>query len=200
MSNKRRHLTYTNHKGVTYYLRRTVTKSGRPRYNFAREPKGEPVEQIPEGWVISESVNGFVSLTKERPAQILPQEVAAAEAVLARHPKSRNYRINVKHDRVEVYERMGPNAGELVAGLAGIGLDVSPRADRLRDVLDRRAQFTPVLRFILTDAEQRTFRIERWCYRGSIDDWIDVGPFGALDRLAHLWIPKLGTDAFFESP
>ena len=197
MSNKKRHLTYTNRKGVTYYLFRTVTKSGKPRYNFAREPKGEPVEQIPEGWRVSESVNGIVSLAKDRPAQILPQEVAAAEAALARHPKSRNYRVNVKYDRIEVYERMGLNADELVASLAGLGLDVSPRADRLEDVLDRHAQFTPVLRFILTDAEQRTFRIERWCYRGNIDGWIDVGPLGVLERLARLWIPKLSTDAFF---
>ncbi|MDY6878588.1 MAG: hypothetical protein SWK90_20615, partial [Chloroflexota bacterium] len=170
-------MTYTNRKGVTYYLRRTITKTGKPRYVFAREPKGELVEQIPEGWRISESVNGIVSLVKDRPAQILPQEVAAVEAAVAHHPKSRNYRVAVKHNRIEVYERVGPDADELLAGLAEMGFGMSRmsrRFDRLRADMDRRAQFTPVLRFILADAEQRTFRTERWCYRGSIDDWLDV--------------------------
>jgi hypothetical protein len=55
-----------------------------------------------------------------------------------------------------------------------------------------------VLRFILLDAEKRTFRVMRMCYLGSIDDWIHVGPIGPVDQLARQLIPKLGTDAFFE--
>ena len=191
-------VTYTNRKGFTYYLRRTVTKTGKLRYVFGREPKGEFVEQIPEGWRISESVNGVVSLIKDRPAQILPQEVAAVEAAVARHPKSHNYRVAVKRNRIEVYERVGPDAGELLADLAKMGLGIFHRSDQLRTEMDRRAQFTPVLRFTLADADQRTFHTERWCYLGSIDDWICVGPTGPLDRLARQWIVRLGTDALFE--
>jgi hypothetical protein len=55
----------------------------------------------------------------------------------------------------------------------------------------------PVLRFILEDEEARVYRAERWCYLGSIDDWIfvDTGP---LERMAQRMIPTLGTDAFYE--
>ena len=42
-------VAYTNCKGKTYYLCQTVTKKGEPWYFFASEPKGEPVEQVPEG-------------------------------------------------------------------------------------------------------------------------------------------------------
>ena len=55
-------VTYTNRKGYTYYLCRGTTKTGKPRYYFAREPKGDPVEQIPEGYEIRESVNGILVL------------------------------------------------------------------------------------------------------------------------------------------
>jgi hypothetical protein len=191
-------VTYTNWRGVTYYLCQGATKTGKPRYYFAREPKGEPVAQIPEGWKISESVNGIVSLVKDRPAQIRLEEVEAVEAAVQRHPKSHNYRVNIKHDRIEVYERVGPGPDELVAKLKEDGLLVPGRAGYLRDSLESHAQFTPVLRFILADAEQRTFRTERWCYLGSIDGWIDVGPMGPVDLLARYWVPKLGTDALFE--
>jgi hypothetical protein len=191
-------VTYTNWRGVTYYLCRGVTKTGKPRYYFAREPKGELVEEIPEGWKISESVNGIVSLVRDRPAQIRPEEVEAVEAAVQRHPKSHNYRIAVKHNRIEVYERVGPDPDELIAELRKVGLLVPGRASRLQEVLEYRARFTPVLRFILEDAERRIFRTERWCYLGSIDDWIEVGPTGPVDRLARQWVPKLGTDALFE--
>jgi len=191
-------VTYTNWRGVTYYLCRGVTKTGKPRYYFAREPKGDSVEQIPEGWKISESVNGAVSLVKDRPAQIRPGEVAAVEAAVQRHPKSYNYRVAVRDNRIEIYERVGPDLDEFITELSKVGLLVPGRADWLRELLEDRARFTPVLRFILVDAEQRTFCTERWCYLGSIDDWIDVGPMGPVDRLARQWIPKLGTDALFE--
>lgn len=191
-------VTYTNWKGVTYYLCQGVTKTGKPRYYFARDPKGKPVEEIPEGWRISESVNGHVSLVKDRPAQIRPGEVEAVEAAVQRHPKSHNYRVAVKHNRIEVYERVGPDADELITRLSEVGLLVPGQTDRLWESLELRAQFTPVLRFILEDAEERTFYTERWCYLGSIDDWIHVGPMGPVDRLARHWVPKLGTDALFE--
>jgi hypothetical protein len=191
-------VTYTNWKGVTYCLCRGVTKTGKPRYYFAREPKGDPVEEIPEGWKISESVNGVVSLVKDHPAQIRLEEVEAVEAAVQRHPQSHNYRVAVKHNRIEVYERVGLAPDELITKLRGVGLLVPGRAGRLWEMLEGRARFTPVLRFIMEDAEQRTFRTERWCYLGSIDDWIDVGPMGPVHLLACQWIPKLGTDALFE--
>ena len=191
-------VTYTNRKGLTYYLCKGVTKTGKPRYYFAREPKGEPVEQIPEGYAISESVNGVVSLAKDRPALILPGEVAVVEAAVQRHPRARNYRISVKHDRIEIYEMVGPDWGELIPALSR-DIPIHPDlAGRIRAECERYAQFTPVLRFILLDAAERAFRTERWCYLGSIDDWIDVGPHGTVERLARQWIPRLGTDAFFE--
>ena len=190
-------ITYTNRKGVTYYLRQTVTKTGKPRYMFAREPKGDLVEQIPEGWHIQENVNGIVSLAKDRPQQILLGEVAAVEAQIERHPKPHDYRVTVKEDRVEVYERAGPDVEGIASHFAQAGLEIAYHIEELRAEMDRHARFSPVLRFILVDEEQRTFRTQRWCYLGSIDDWIEVGPWGPVDLLARQWVPRLGTDAFF---
>ena len=191
-------ITYTNRKGITYYLCRGVTKTGKPRFFFAREPQGEPVEQLPDGYAISESVNGVVSLTRARPSQILPDEVAAVEAELRRLPDARKYRVDTRQDRIIIYERTAPDIEET---LAMLNLPITPpreRIDALRADMDRRAQFTPVLRFILLDPAQRTFRTERMCYLGSIDDWIDVFPTGPIARLAQEVLPRLGTDEFFE--
>jgi hypothetical protein len=89
-------ITYTNRKGITYYLCRGSTKTGRERHYFARKARGEPVEELPAGFVISESVNGVVSLIRDRPSGIWPTEVALIERTLKRHPQAMMYRIQVK--------------------------------------------------------------------------------------------------------
>jgi hypothetical protein len=190
-------VTYTSRKGLTYYLCQGVTKTGKPRYYFAREIKDEPVEQIPEGYTISESVNGVVSLSKTQVSQLREDEINAVKAAVARHPKSRNYRVNARPKRIEVYELTGPDAETLIAAL-GSGLSTVPGiAGRISAEIDRYGQFTPVLRFTLIDADTRTFEAERLYYSGSIDDFIHSG-HGPLEPMASDMIATLGTDEFFE--
>ena len=191
-------IRYTNRKGITYYLCRGAGKTGKPRYYFAREPRDEPVSQIPEGFRISESVNGILSLAQDRPSQIWPEEVAAVEAAVRRHPKSGNYRVNVKRDRIEIYERVGPDAEELCAVLGLAGVDLPGLVDSIRATQERHGRFEPVLRLILADAEQRTFWVERMCYLGSVDDFVPIGASGTVDELSRQLIPILGTEDFFD--
>jgi len=190
-------VTYTNRKDLTYYLCKTTTKTGKPRYYFAREQKGEPVDEIPEGFEIGESVNGLVFLRKVRLMQILPKEIAAVEAAVERHPKSRNYRVNVKHDRIEIYESTGPDVDELLSHLREASILFRRREQEAREFLEQSARFTPVLRFILADAKRRTFRVERMHYGGR-DEWFELGHTGAIDQLARQLIPTLGIHAFLE--
>ena len=202
-------VTYTSRKGLTYTLCQGTTKTGKPRYYFAREPKDQVLDQVPDGYAISESVNGIVSLVKDRPSQLHASEIATIAVQLHKHPKSRNYRLGVKSDRMEIYELVGPDPQTLIAALRresvlspgtphcnhAVGASV---AERLQAEHDRYGQYTPVLRIILADPERRTFRAERMCWLGSIDDWIDVEPHGPIEKVARALIPKLGTDAFFE--
>jgi len=191
-------VTYTSRKGLTYTLCQGTTKTGKPHYYFAREPKAQVLDQVPDGYVINESVNGIVSLVKDRPSQLHASEIAAVEAQLHKHPKSRNYRLGVKSDRMEVYELVGPDPQTLLAAFRRDGPLMPGLAERLQAEHDRYGQYTPVLRIILADPERRTFRAERMCWLGSIDDWIDVEPHGPIEKVVRALIPKLGTDAFFE--
>jgi hypothetical protein len=190
-------VTYTNRKGVTYTLARTATKSGTVRYVFTREPHGEPLAALPPGTRISESVNGVVSLVKDRPAVILPTELVVLEQIVQQHPTPQHYRVGVHGNDLEVYERSGPEAEEL-AELLG-ETDLRPaRLQGLRDTLDRSARWTAVLRFQLADPERRTFWLERRCYLGGRDDWLFIGGSGPLADLAEEVIPLLDTEELFE--
>ena len=195
-------ISYTNRKGVTYTLYRGQTKSGKPRYYFGHpgQSQGEPVSELPPGFTISESVNGVVSLVKDRPSQIQPEEVAAVEAVMKQHPEARRYRVAVKRDRIEIYEPVGPDYDALFSELHAMGLASPGLAEQLQAEEERHAQYTPVLRFNLLDPARRQFGAERMCYRGSIDGWLELMQVGSgpVAELADALIPTLGTDQFFE--
>ncbi len=190
--------TSTSRKGVTYHLCQAQTMTGKPRYYFSREPSNRLVERIPEGFRVSESVNGIVSLVRDRPSRILEEEVAAVEEALRRHPRASDYRIDVKTDRIQIYERVGPSPEELLRIVHGVFAGVASANHEAIADLERRAQFAPVLRFILEDEASRTFRVDRMCYRSGIDEFIPIGAFGPADRLAAQLIPKLGTDELFD--
>jgi hypothetical protein len=196
-------VSYTSRKGLTYTLYKGQTKSGKPRYYFGRtgQSQGEPVTELPPGYTISESVNGIVSLVKDRPASIQPEELAAVEAALKEHPDARSYRATAKHNMIEIYEQVGPHYDTLVKELNIPGLSLKPGlAEDLRSLEERHAQYAPVLRFTLHDPAQRHFSVKRWCYRGSIDGWLELREtgLGPVAELARKLIPTLGTYKFFD--
>ena len=192
-------VAYTNRKGHTYYLCQGMTKTGKLRYNFTREPRDEVPDQIPEGYRISESVNGAVSLVKDRPQLILPQEVASVEAALDRHPKGRDYRVAVKQNQIVIYERLGSDV-ETLNDMFGEFSPLPPEIlkRRIQELVDKMARYSPILRFILVDPEERNFIAERRSYFSDVVDWVTTGDLGRLDKLARRLIHRLGTDDFFK--
>jgi hypothetical protein len=193
-------ITYTNRKGVTYTLYRGQTSTGKPRYYFGREDKGqgEPVLELPLGFKISESVNGVVSLVKERPSPILPAEIALIETVIEEHPQATRYRVVVKNNRIEIYENSTPDFDALLDALQIIGPSRQGLAEQLYVTEERYTHYSPVLRFILLDPEKRGFGAERMCYRSRVNGWLKLVQTGPLAKIANTLIPTLGTEEFFE--
>ena len=185
--------TYTNRKGFIYHLCQAITKTDKTRYYFAREPQNIPVEKMPDGYQVDESVNGIVSLVKARPQLILSEELVIVESALKKHPQSRKYRATVKDNKIIVHESQGADFGEI---LAGIGWSVPDSLEQ--GFYERYARFSPIMRFILEDAEGRVFSPHRWCFRGGIDGWINAGNPAKIDALVKKLLPKLGTDDFYE--
>lgn len=195
-------VTYTSRKGHTYTLYKGQTKTGKPRYYFSRtgQGEGEPVTEIPPGYTISESVNGIVSLAKDRPSSILPEEKAAVEEALKQHPQARQYRIAIKHNLIEIYEQITPNYETVVRELHIPGLFLKPGlSEELQSYQEQHNQYAPVLQFTLLDPKQRQFGAKRMCYRSSVDGWLELrGKAGTVAELANELIPTLGTDKFFD--
>ena len=53
-----------------------------------------------------------------------------------------------------------------------------------------------VSRNMLEEAE-REFRVERYCFLGSTDDWIDLGGSDQLETLLKKYVKHLGRESFY---
>lgn len=184
---------YTNRKGKTYYLHAGRTKKGNPRYHFSMEAPAELVNIIPEGYEIYENPNAQVFLRKILPRVILDEEMAILDAELRAHAKPNKYVIDTKGKVITIFWRNqnGPNIGD-VSSFFGMA--------RMEEFYERNAYFTPIFRFTLVDAQKRLFIAERFCFRGSIDDWMHLlsgGP-DSLRALAKRYVKHLGQESFYE--
>ena len=50
----------------------------------------------------------------------------------------------------------------------------------------------------IVDTEQRLFAPERFCFRGSVDDWISIGPPEPIGKLAAKYLKHLGQESIYE--
>jgi len=107
--------------------------------------------------------------------------------------------VAVQKNQIVVYGRLGPDMETLSAIFGELSpLPSAMVRNRLQEQLDKMARFSPMLRFILIDQEERKFTAKRWSHIGDNDVWITIGESGKLEKIARRLIPKLGTDDFFE--
>ncbi len=184
---------YTNRKGKTYYLHAGRMKKGNPRYHFSMKPPAELVKEIPEGYEIYENPNAQVYLRKIMPKEILDEEMAILEKELGAHAKPTKYIIDTKGKVINIFwtDQSGPRAGELSSFLG---------MARMEEFYERHAFFSPMIRFTLVDPQKRLFIAERYCFRGSIDDWMHLlgGGADSLQTLAARYVRHLGEESFYE--
>jgi hypothetical protein len=161
-------VTHVNRKGQTFYLHETRTKTGKPKYSFSMKDQGQLVESIPEGHEVYENPDAQVFLRKKLPRFISDREIAIVRDGLSKYAGDRHCMADVRERHIVVYH--------------------SERGDL----------YQKMLRFTLVDEDARLFAAERWCFLGSIDDWVPLSGGGDLAKLVQKFAPHIGKESFFE--
>jgi hypothetical protein len=186
---------YTNRKGKIYYLHVTATKTGKIRYAMKKQPENALTE-LPAGHVITESINGQVSVGRIQPRLITDFEEASIVHALQKH-KPEHYRVTVKDVYLTIYEPIGLEE-EYSSLLEEMGMGIVPGLLKktLANMINRRP-LEPVMRFRLFDPQKRIFEVERMTYRGR-GGWRSLHKLGTLAELAQKYLKHLGQDSFFD--
>ena len=182
---------HTSRRGRTWYLHVKTTAAGKSSYFFSMNADGQLVPAIPDGYEVYENVNGQVFLRKKTAQTILPKELAFVEGALHKHTEYWRYRAEIKKNAIIVHE-----TGDM-SGLDGLSREFRGRPLADNEMLPR-AHYMAMLRFTLADKKSRFFVTERFCFRGSIDDWIQIGGPAPLAVQLRQFVKHLGRESFYE--
>ena len=187
-------VTYTNRKDKTYYLHEGKTKLGKPKYFFALRDEGNLVEGIPPEYEIYENPNSQVFLRRIRPQIITDEEVAVVEAGMHKYCLLKQFIVDVKKNAIVIYtpDQNVDSLSDTLSLLAG------SRVTRVTAVLKSVLTYSPMLQFVLTSKVNRVFETQRYCFLGSIDDWILIGDRDELPRLVKEYVKHLGEESFYD--
>lgn len=201
-------IDYCNRTGKKYYLREGKTKTGKPRYFFSSQEngKGKAVDKLPKDYEIYEHPeNAQVFLRKKRARLITDIEEQFVKKCLKTLKRSRRYLVDCKDEYITIYESNADT--ETLKGFLGGLLSTAPTRpnintdDAMTALVNTASQhYTAMLRFYLDDKERRTFVAQRFCFRGSIDDWIYLAGPEAFEGIVKKHVALLGTDEFFNTP
>lgn len=187
-------IQYITRRGRKYYLHAGTTKLGKPKYFFSMKPEGATVNSIPQGYEIYENPNAQVFLREIPPQIITPQEIAIVKSGVEKHAQIDSFIVDVKGKNIIVYlcDQNVDTLMEIASFAHG------QNSAHARDIISRSLSYSPMMQFVLKDAETREFVVERWCFRGSVDDWIPLNHSINLKELVKKYGHHLGKESFFD--
>ncbi len=187
-------ITHVNARRKTYYLHQGTTKTGKPKYHFAMNSEGQLAKAIPEGFETYENPNARVFLRRIRPKIITDEEKAIVEEGMRKYSDVQDYKIDIKGKAIVIYT-CDQNADEFSQLLKGVNPFIGEAT--VTEFFALSAHYSPMMQFILEDKKERRFAAERYCFMGSIDDWINIGD-GPLSKLVKTFVKHLDKESFFE--
>lgn len=189
-------LEYVNRKNDRYFLLQGTTKSGKPKYYCSRKPKGQQMDAMPAGFEWRENPqNGIVSVRRKFVSRVTAAEQKFFEEQVRELSGLSAVISDLEVDAIVVYtsDQSRHQAERLIEMLTE-----RAATPEKADWYMRHANYSPMLRFHLHDEEERLYTADRWCFRGSVDDWIFIGGPGPLASLVGKFAPHLGEESFFE--
>lgn len=186
-------IKYVNKRNQTYYLHQGVTKTGKARYYFSLK-KENALSEIPDGYEIGENSRSLVFLRKTREKLITDDELNVVEQGMRKFTKLEYFRTDVKKNIIIVFtpDQTIENMTVLLKNVA------AKQGKEIKDVLNDIVTYSPMFQFVLIDKKRRTFMAQRYCFSGSIDDWIDIGRSDKLVNLVKKYLPHLEQDSYFD--
>ena len=188
-------ITHTNAKGKIFYLHQGTTKTGKPKYHFSMQSEGTLAESIPAEFEIYENPNAQVFLRRIPAKIITDQERQVVEDGMRKYADVKDYKIDIRGNVIAIY-----TADQDMATLVAIVRDPHASSEenaRRRQLLRESIHYSELVRFMLIDDRRRTFVTQRYCFIGSIDDWIDIGRSGKLAHLVKQHVKHLGKESYF---
>jgi len=184
---------YINRKGQIYYLHQEKTKTDKPYYFFSMKTDGNLADSIPAGYEIFEHPNARIYLSKIVPKLVTNEEITMVENAVRNYAGLVDFKIVAKKKQIVVFL---PEKDFDAYRQQFIGYITVSEA-KLEKMYRESLYYWPMMRFVLEEKKRRIFRVDRWCYKGCVDGWLELDS-GELESLVERYCLHLSKDSFYE--
>lgn len=161
-------LKFTNRLGHSYYIKSKLTKKGNTTYYMTKKKDATCLDSLPEGYEVFEKPDTCMIYIRKVPKKDFSEE----EILIIKRALKNNKAVT------------------------GFKLDIVANLMKVYTA-EESAMFEERMRFIKYKNDMG-YEVQRYCYRGRIDDWISIDGGDDLQDLANTNIPHLGKMSYYD--
>lgn len=187
-------IEFTNRKGKTYYIKARKTKTGKTTYTLTKSKSIDCVDKIPLNYEVYEKPeNGQMVLRKKIPSKFTLQDLHIIKTSLERNDTLSGFKLDIRGNELIIYTSEEQELGSLLESFSPF---LKYKREQLRNMFMSYSAMMKVL--IMDEDALGKYVIQRYCFRGSIDDWITIGISEDLKTVIDKYSYHLGKESFFE--
>lgn len=179
--------------GKSYYIKPRKTKKGNTTYFLTTKVDETCLDTTPEGYEVYENYSAQMLYIRKKKASVFTSaEVAFIREELNNNKSIDGFELDISGTEIKIYQLEDKAKGEPSL------FKFIPK-DRVEIAKAYLMQYTENMRIkkvIKKDFQE--FILMRYCYRGSIDDWIVVDAGEDLKELAENNLVHLGKESFYD--
>lgn len=189
-------IEFKNIKQGTYYIKSKKTKKSNISYFMTRKNDKDCLENLPNGYEVFERYDtGMMYIRKIKKSNVRIEEIKILEKELKNNNSIIDYKLDVNGDEIKIYvaEKEG---NDQIFEMFDKQLFSKEQHEFIRSHFKR---YEEKMRINLKERKtNREFEVMRYCYRGSIDDWITIDGGENIELLAKENLIHLGKKSYYD--
>ncbi|MGB7343849.1 MAG: hypothetical protein WBD20_06535 [Pirellulaceae bacterium] len=185
-------MQYVNRRRETYFAFEGTTKTGKPKYFASKKPtsaNASRAETLPADFEFFENpMNATVVIRRRRPTTLTVAQRNLLSRLTLEH-STMNCEVIIDGNSLIVYSSSKPQFDPAIESIMpGFSKSVADNAN-----------LEPGFKFTLAEPEKRLFSIARYCYRSSMEGWLELHRRPAsMETLAAQYLAHLGQESYFD--
>ncbi len=185
-------LEFTNRRGDTYYIKSKLTKKGNTTYYATKNKDKDCLDSMPEGYEIFEIPDTCTMYIRRKKKNVFsPKEIEFIEETLKKNEAVAGFSLDIVGDLIKIYVAETDDFERFKSLMKDNFAN-----EKAMDVVKRFVRYEEKMRII--KGKNDNFVFQRYCYRGSIDDWIQIDGGDDLEHLAETNLRHLGRQSYYE--
>ena len=183
-------IIFKNQRKENYYIKSKLTKTGKTTYFLTKKMDKDCLDFMPEAYEVFEKYDSrMMFIRKAMPKQFSEKELKIIENELKKNKSIVDFKLDSYGDEVKIYVA---EENEISERLGMSSFDMKRLSAFLKN-------FSELMKIKVVSIDgNKSYEVMRFCFRGSIDDWITIGWDTDLKKLAQQYLIHLGKESYYD--